>query len=91
MRHSPVRDPPHAPLLRQLLAHTGDVGSARKALPDVEIIEIERIVVAEFRHGQCLSSISVGFECPSSLQFSETDTTIHLFDTYVLRKAFRPK
>jgi hypothetical protein len=33
-----------------------NVGSAGEALPDVEIIEIEPIVVAEFRHGQCLSS-----------------------------------
>jgi len=45
-----------------------DVGSARKALPDVEIIEIEPIVVAEFLHGQFLSSagsvvgvVSTGF------------------------------
>src|SRR2546430_8467323 len=33
-----------------------NVGSAGEALPDVEIIEIEPIVVTEFRHGQCLSS-----------------------------------
>jgi hypothetical protein len=33
-----------------------DVGSAREALPDLEIIEIEPIVVAEFLHGRCLQS-----------------------------------
>jgi hypothetical protein len=39
-----------------------DVGSARKALPDVEVIEIEPIVVAEFLHGECLSSTRGRFE-----------------------------
>jgi hypothetical protein len=35
---------------RHRRAHThNDVGSARKALPDVEVIEIEPTVVAEFR------------------------------------------
>ena len=47
-----------------------DMGSARKALTDVEIVEIEPIVVAEFLHGQFLSSagsvvgvVSTGFLC----------------------------
>jgi hypothetical protein len=34
-----------------------DMGSARKALPDLEIIEIEPIVVAEFLHGLCLRAL----------------------------------
>src|SRR5262249_39771204 len=33
-----------------------DVGSAREALPDSEIIEIEPIVVAGYLHGRCLRS-----------------------------------
>ena len=47
-----------------------DVGSARKALPDVEIIEIEPVIVAEYLHGRCLRS-QQALKCPSSFHYSE--------------------
>jgi hypothetical protein len=36
-----------------------DVRSARKALPDLEIIEIEPVIVPEFLHGLCLRALQV--------------------------------
>jgi hypothetical protein len=50
-----------------------DVGSACEVLPDVEIVEIEPIVAAEFRHDRCLWSGPVRLEGTSSLRFSKTD------------------
>ena len=47
-----------------------DVGSARKALPDLKIIEIEPVGVAEFLHDPCLWSLQA-LKSLSSLHFSK--------------------
>src|SRR4029077_14282254 len=60
-----------------------DVGSARKALPDVEVIEIEPIVDAEFLHGQCFLSTRGCFECPSSLGDLPRDRDLPIAATLV--------
>ena len=46
-----------------------NVGSARKALPDLKIIEIEPVGVAEFLHDPCLRSLQAP-KSLSSLHFS---------------------
>jgi hypothetical protein len=47
-----------------------DIGSARKALTDLEIIEIEPVIVSEYLHGRCLRS-QQALKCPSSFHYSE--------------------
>jgi hypothetical protein len=41
-----------------------------KALPDLEIIEIEPVIVDEFLHGRCLRS-QQALKCPSSFHYSD--------------------
>ena len=45
-------------------------GPARKALPDLEIIEIEPVIVSEYLHGRCLRS-QQALKCLSSFHYSE--------------------
>ena len=47
-----------------------DVGPARKALPDLEIIEINPVIFSEYLHGRCLRS-QQALKCPSSFHYSE--------------------
>ena len=69
---------------RRMVIAADDVSSARKALPDLEIIEIETVVVAEFRHGRCLRFQQV-LKSPSSLRFSENLLSENQADLLQLR------
>jgi hypothetical protein len=53
-----------------------DVGPARKALPDLEIIEIEPVIVSEYLDGRCLRS-QQALKCPSSLSIAGRDAPSH--------------
>jgi len=55
-----------------------DMGSARKALPDLETIEIEPVIVSEFPHGLCLRALQV-LKRPSSFHFSSPGRVVTCF------------
>jgi len=59
------------------------MGSARKALADLEIIEIEPVVVAAFLHDPCLRSLQA-LKSPSSLHITENRLTDYQADLHQL-------